>query len=161
MGSRHRQAHRGTAATPGRVRVVAFSPDGQTAVTASTDDTARLWEAATGKAIGPALRHRGKVETAAFSPDGKTVVTGSTDRTAQLWDAATGRSLGRTLKHQSGVFAVAFSPDGKLVATGSNDETAQFWDANTGEGWQGAPTSGAGPRRGFQPGREAPPDRQL
>ena len=48
-------------------------------VTASWDNTARVWEAATGKAIGEPLRHERKVNSAAFSPDGKFVVTASWD----------------------------------------------------------------------------------
>ena len=52
----------------------AFSPDGRFVVTASEDGTARIWEAATGKAIGEPLRHEKKVSSAAFSPDGRFVV---------------------------------------------------------------------------------------
>ena len=39
------------------VKSAAFSPDGRFVVTASWDRTARVWEAATGKAIGEPLRH--------------------------------------------------------------------------------------------------------
>ena len=34
----------------------AFSPDGKRIVTASSDKTARIWDAATGKAIGEPLK---------------------------------------------------------------------------------------------------------
>ena len=40
-----------------RFNSAAFSPDGRFVVTASVDRTARVWEAATGKAIGEPLRH--------------------------------------------------------------------------------------------------------
>ena len=98
---------------------MAFSPDGETVITGSDDRTARLWDAATGRPVGPPLTHRGTVCAVAFSPDGKTVITGSQDNTARLWDAATGQPLGPTLTHQGTVFAVAFSPDGKTVITGA------------------------------------------
>ena len=111
---------------------VAFSPDGKTVLTGSCDKTARLWDAATGRPLGPPMTHQGVVVAVAFSPDGKTVLTGSRDKTARLWDAATGRPLGPPMTHQDAVQAVAFSPDGKTVLTGSYDKTARLWDAATG-----------------------------
>ena len=65
-----------------------FSPDGQRVVTASGDNTARLWDAASGKPIGEPMKHEEAVNSAQFSPDGQRVVTASQDNTARLWDAA-------------------------------------------------------------------------
>ena len=96
-------------------------------LTGSWDNTARLWEVATGKQLGTALQHQRSVLAVAFSPDGKTVLTGSDDNTARLWEAATGKQLGSSLQDQSGVCAVAFSPDGKTVLTGSMFGTARLW----------------------------------
>lgn len=67
---------------------LAFSPSGRTALTGCAGGTARLWDAATGKPIGPALRHNDWVVGAAFSPDGRTLLTGSSDGTARLWPLA-------------------------------------------------------------------------
>ena len=65
---------------------VALSRDGTIALTGSKDQTARLWDTASGKPIGPPLRHRGLVIGVAFSADGKTALTGSMDFTAKLGD---------------------------------------------------------------------------
>ena len=73
---------------------MAFSPDGKTVLTGSSDKTARLWDAATGRPLGLPMTHQDRVSAVAFSPDGKTVLTGSWDKTARLWDAATGQPLG-------------------------------------------------------------------
>jgi WD40 repeat protein len=98
-------------------------------LTGRHDNTARLWEAATGKQLGPPLQHQSAVWAAAFSPDGKCVLTGSFDKTARLWETATGKQLGPPLQHQGGVLAVAFSPNGKTALTGCAhfDHTARLW----------------------------------
>ena len=49
---------------------VAFSPDGERAVTASNDHSARIWDAVTGKQLA-VLAHDGLVRGAMFSPDGQ------------------------------------------------------------------------------------------
>jgi WD40 repeat protein len=125
----------------GAVEHAAFSPDGKRVVTASENvvllsegkvaGEARVWDAATGKAISPPLKHNHFVLHAVFSADGKRVVTASQDHTARVWDAATGKALSPPLKHDRIVFHAAFSPDGKRVVTVSG--TARVWDAASGK----------------------------
>ncbi len=117
----------------GSVQCVAFSPDGKYVLTGSQDFTARLWETASGKPVGPPLRHRTTVQSVAFSPDGKYVLTGSRDRTARLWETGSGQPVGPPLPHRDAVWDVAFSPDGKYVLTGSQDMTAQVWETASGK----------------------------
>src|SRR5262249_16734037 len=52
----------------------------------SYDRTARLWDVATGKPLGPPLRHAEKIQAVAFSPDGATVLTGSQDGYIRRWN---------------------------------------------------------------------------
>jgi energy-coupling factor transporter ATP-binding protein EcfA2 len=66
-----------------------FSADGQRVVTASADKTARVWDAATGKALSEPMKHDDRVYSAQFSADGQRVVTASADNTAGLWDIPT------------------------------------------------------------------------
>jgi TIR domain/WD domain, G-beta repeat len=77
-----------------------FSPDGQRVVTASADNTARLWDASSGRPVGEPMKHNGPVASAQFSPDGQRVVTASVDMTARLWDAASGKPVGEPMKHE-------------------------------------------------------------
>ena len=73
---------------PEGITCVAFSPDGKTVLTGGADQTARLWDAATGRPIGDALIHRGRVVSVAFSPDGKSVLTGDDEKSVRLWDVS-------------------------------------------------------------------------
>jgi hypothetical protein len=113
------------------VRGAAFSPDGKLVVTTS-EDTARVWDAAAGKLIGSSWQHSGGVNSVAFSPDGARVVSAFGDNTARVWDAATGARIGQPLRHDGLIFSAVFSPDGKRVLTASEDYSARVWDAATG-----------------------------
>jgi WD40 repeat protein/energy-coupling factor transporter ATP-binding protein EcfA2 len=115
-----------------RVNSVAFSPDGKQVVTASGDNTAKIWDAQTGQ-LFKSLDHRGEVYIAAFNRDGTRIVTASTDTTACIWDTQTGQLL-HTLKGHSGeVNNAVFSPDGEQVATVSDDKTLRIWSTHTGQ----------------------------
>jgi WD domain, G-beta repeat len=118
----------------GVVNSAQFSADGQRVVTASEDKTARVWDAATGKALSEPMKHHRAVNSAQFSADGQRVVTASRDNTARVWDAATGKALSEPMKHDGVVNSAQFSADGQRVVTAASwDQTARVWDAATGK----------------------------
>ncbi len=108
------------------VNVVRFSPDGQLVLSASRDNTARLWNLE-GELLKTFKGHDWPVFFAAFSPDGNYVLTASYDMTARIWDLQ-GNTLHVLSGHHNRLSSVAFSPDSKFILTGSDDNTARIWD---------------------------------
>jgi WD40 repeat protein/serine/threonine protein kinase len=115
-----------------RLRAAAFSPDGQRVVTASFDDTARIWDAHTGRELVRLRGHTDHLIAAAFSVDGRRVITASYDKTARIWDATTGGQLAVLRGHSDRLRSLALSADGRRIVTGSFDKTARVWDAASG-----------------------------
>jgi WD40 repeat protein len=55
----------------GRVMSVTFSLDGKQVLSGSSDNTVRLWDAATGAPLQTLEGHTDRVTSVAFSPDGR------------------------------------------------------------------------------------------
>jgi Tol biopolymer transport system component len=103
-----------------------FSPDGELAVVATTDNMAHIVKA-DGTKLKTLEGHQNRIVTAAFSPDGLLIATGSLDGTARLWSAPEGTAIGILEGHTNAVTAVAFSPEGRLLLTASRDGTVRTW----------------------------------
>jgi WD40 repeat protein len=116
----------------GDVYGVVYSPDGSLLATAGKDGSVRLWDAATGAALGVLSGHGGEVNALAVAPDGAALASTSDDGTLRLWDLA-GRCPSLVLGHGSGpLYGVAFSPDSRTVAAGGGDGTVHLWDTRDG-----------------------------
>jgi WD40 repeat protein len=119
-----------------RVRDIDFSPDGRRLVTASEDQTARLWR---GAAPLRTLVHgrRGNpddwVESATFSDDGSRVLTAGDDGTAKVWSTDGGR-LRATVGIEGGppLRTADFSPDGAHVAAAGEGGAVRIWKVGQG-----------------------------
>ena len=111
----------------GTVTSAVFSPDGARILTASDDNTARLWDAPSGQELRVLRGHEDTVNSAVFSPDGARILTASDDNTARLWDAPSGQELRILRGHEKRVTSAVFSPDGARILTASFDKTARLW----------------------------------
>ena len=113
---------------------VAFSTDSKTLATASSDQTIRLWDVATGKEKGPPEWHGSTVWSTAFSPDGKTVVSAGEGTTV----SGCGRQRRGSKSASSKGTRASFTqrPSLPMVKTDCfgqrSDRTIRLWEANNG-----------------------------
>lgn len=121
-----------------RVNDVAFAPDGSLIVTASDDESVRLYDASDGEFVASYARSSA-INAVAFSPDSSRLALGQADGKVVLANvkvAASGSvsvSHYRTLSdHTAAVNSVAFAPDGDQVLSGSSDRRALLWNVADG-----------------------------
>jgi WD40 repeat protein len=111
----------------------AYSKDGQRIVSASHDNSLKVWDAETGECIRTLEGHSSTVTCCAYSEDNRRIVSSSWDKTLRLWDAETGECV-RTMKGHTGfVDAFAYSRDGRRIVSASRDDTLRVWDVESGE----------------------------
>jgi predicted NACHT family NTPase len=115
-----------------RIELVAFDPTGELLLTGSLDQTARLWNARTGRPLRVLTDHGGLLTTAVFSPDGRRVLTASTDGLGRLWEVETGELKVTLRGHTEPLEMGAFSASGDRIVTAGQDHTVRIWDAATG-----------------------------
>ncbi|HEY7783654.1 MAG TPA: WD40 repeat domain-containing protein [Pyrinomonadaceae bacterium] len=111
--------------------VWAYSPDGSKIVSASKDQTLKLWDAKSYDEIVTLKGHSGAIECCAFSPEGARIVSGSKDGALILWDTATGQQV-LTLKDDVKVTHCGFSFDGKQMLSATAEAVLTVWDSETG-----------------------------
>ncbi|MEG4579789.1 hypothetical protein QUA71_09290, partial [Microcoleus sp. MON1_C5] len=78
------------------VYAVAITPDGKTAISASSDNTLKIWDTETGTEVRTLTGHTSGVYAVAIAADGKTAISASSDNTLKIWDTETGTEV-RTL----------------------------------------------------------------
>ncbi len=105
-----------------QIFTMALSIDGKRILSGGFDNTARLWNADTGKEM-LILRHANWVRRLAFAPDSQRFLTWGDKQPLVLWKA-TGEHL-LALPAES-LAALAFSPDGRTLAASRGDGT-HFW----------------------------------
>jgi WD40 repeat protein len=119
----------------GRVRSVAYSPDGATLASCGEDGTITLWDPV-GREDRVWIRaHPGRTAyQVAFSPDGAMLASAGGDQMVELWKMP----LGEWASAQRGsdwgpVTSVAFDDDGRMLVSGAGNSSGSVavWDLDT------------------------------
>jgi RNA polymerase sigma factor (sigma-70 family) len=137
------------------VRMLAFSPDGRRAATATSTGGTQLWETATGKL----LRRWQAFGPLAFAADGQNLICGGwQDGKVRVLDIATGEELRQfhadTKNHIS---ALDLSRDGRWLATNGSDQVVRLWATAS---WRQLHDFG-GPQQGYVYNLALSPDGKL
>ncbi|KAI5309437.1 protein with putative role during mitosis [Ascosphaera atra] len=123
---------------------------GNLLVSASRDQTLRIWDVTTGYCVKTLRGHIDWVRDVAPSPDGRFLISAGDDRVPRLWDASSGETRATFLGHEHTVECVAIAPassyphlaamaslkkppppasTAEFLATGGRDKTIKLWDA--------------------------------
>ena len=113
------------------IETLAFTADGRTLVSASSDATIRLWDVETGKSNLMTTGHTEAIRTLGLFEDGKMLVSASADCTLRLWNTETQDQQLIPVKHPWSAFDFAFSQDGNTVAIGNTGGRARLWSTDT------------------------------
>ncbi|KAI1250723.1 protein with putative role during mitosis [Eutypa lata] len=128
-----------------------ISPSGTSLVSASRDQTLRIWDTSTGYCTRTLHGHVGWVRDVSPSDDGRFLLSTGDDMSARLWDISTSGheikaimtghehfneccALAPPTSYQhiaalAGVKAPPASSAAEFMATGSRDKTIKIWDA--------------------------------
>ena len=112
------------------VFMAAFTPDGRRVVTASADETARLWDAADGTEVRRFTGHTGPVSCLAVSGDGRTLVTGGQDNAVRVWGLPLSGPRVAIAAHPSAATTLLTLPDGRTAITAGGKEV-RLWSLDT------------------------------
>ncbi|MDZ4746193.1 MAG: choice-of-anchor D domain-containing protein [bacterium] len=116
----------------GLVIDVSWDVQGDRVLTASSDFTAKIWDAKTGYDIHTLREHTSGLSKARFNPEGTKVATSGNDTRLLIWDAFSGSMLRSLIGHESSVRTIGWSPDGTQLVSGSWDGDCRVWDPVTG-----------------------------
>lgn len=123
------QAHQGALAD------LDLTPDGRLLLTASWDQTVKLWDLTD---LPPAdreagHRHGGGVHALTFVPGRPWALSGGDDGAVILWSLETYAPLRTLVGHTKWVRALASSTDGARAVSASWDGTVKIWELGSGE----------------------------
>jgi WD40 repeat protein len=127
------------------VQALAYTPDGQTLISAGDDCTIRLWDVRTAREVACLRDHTDAILSLSVSQDGRLLASGGHDKRVRLWDFEELRVVETYKRFEASVNAVSLSPDGRFLASGadrSQGETLRVRNLPSARQWAvaGGPT---------------------
>jgi polyadenylation factor subunit 2 len=111
------------------IRDLAFSPTDSKFVTASDDNTLKIWDFTAQTSESTFTEHGWDVKACDWHPTKGLVVSGSKDHSVRLWDPRTSRNLTTLHGHKNAITATVFSRlRDQLLATAARDGSTRIFD---------------------------------
>lgn len=117
----------------GAVEAVMICADQRHCVSASTDETLRLWDMETGKTVRVMTGAKLGAYCVAVSPDQKRVAAGCKDGMLREWSLENGAMLRELSGHLGYVWAVAYTHTGDRLLSSADDGTVRVWSQTADE----------------------------
>ncbi len=128
VAGREVQSQRFHADTTTPAWIVAFSADGQRAISSGEDRTIRLLDLERGKEICWIVEGS-LAQGGAFAPDGRSAATCGEGQFIRIWDGLNGKKLGRyAAQLDAPIDRVAFSTDGRRLLSCNQAGLLRLWD---------------------------------
>ncbi|MCX6249895.1 MAG: hypothetical protein NTX61_04000 [Bacteroidetes bacterium] len=99
---------------------MAIAPDGQKAISGSTENTVLVWDITTGIPFHKLHEHSADVNTLAITPNGKYGITYASNEVI-IWELLTGKAVKIIKEHIGLVDSMAITPDGNRAILSSAD----------------------------------------
>jgi WD40 repeat protein len=109
----------------GSVESVVVTPDSNRLISASWDNTIKIWNLESGEELSTLEGHIGFVNAVAATPDGKWVISASNDKTLKIWDLET-RKIIASFCADGELLACAVAPDGVTIVAGEASGRVHF-----------------------------------
>jgi WD40 repeat protein len=119
----------------GRVKAVAFSPNGSLVASGGLDRSTRIWDIAGGRlrtTLSTLQDPKDFVTGLAWSPDGRDLASGSHYGPIKIWDVANGRERSTISEGNPHGYQPTFSPDGRFLADQGAGNSIGLWDVSSG-----------------------------
>ena len=101
--------------------------------TGGGDETVRVWDARSRRAVGTLLKHKGSVGALTFvAPRGEALLSGGDDGVIIVWRTSNWTALIEMRGHVGRVNAIAPHPSGRLALSLGADSTLRLWDLTKG-----------------------------
>ena len=110
------------------VNSLCFTPNSRWLVSASSDNSLRVWNCEKGQAVGDPLWAHTDAVLSVWT-DGVSIISGSFDKTIRICDLTSRKQIGSSIDAGGFVYAVTLSNDGR-IATGV-ESAVRVWDVKT------------------------------